>query len=107
MQSAANAPSTGPTSIAHEAVALGDLGLADLPHVGAVDVAGRLELLGIVAGVRREQPAVLHHVRLVVAPPLAEVQRGAQPRRHAAAPLGKAVYESFAWEDVRRVEPNT
>ena len=47
MQSAANAPSTGPDAIGDEAVELGGLGerLADLPHGGAVDVAHDLELV--------------------------------------------------------------
>ena len=106
MQSAANAPSTGPGRSADQAVELGGVGqrLADPPHGGAVDVPGDLQLLRIVAGVRGEQAAVLLDVRLVVAPALAEVERGAQPRRHAAGALGESMNEALAWDDVRRVE---
>jgi hypothetical protein len=69
-----------------------------------VNVAGRLELLRIVAGVLREQTPVLLDVGLVVAPALTEVQRRASAGGHPAGPLREPVYESFAWEDMRCVE---
>ncbi len=92
--------------IGDEAVEFGGIRerLANAPDTRAMHVAHDLELLRIVASVRREEPAVLLDVRLVITPSLAKIQRCTQAAGDAAATLGKSVYESFAWDDVRRME---